>query len=86
MNQKPNIIFIITDQQRFDTIAALGYNHMDTPHMDRLVNEGVSFNNCFITAASCAPARASLFTGYYPHTREYLRMQTRGNVMDRETC
>ena len=68
MTTRPNIIFIITDQQRFDTIAALGNEHMDTPHMDRLVNEGVSFNNCFITAASCAPARASLFTGYYPHT------------------
>ena len=68
MNTRPNIIFIITDQQRFDTIAALGHDHMDTPNMDRLVNEGVSFNNCFITAASCAPARASLFTGYYPHT------------------
>ena len=68
MSNKPNIIFIITDQQRFDTIAALGYDHMQTPNMDRLVNEGVSFNNCFITAASCAPARASLFTGYFPHT------------------
>ena len=68
MQEKPNIIFIITDQQRFDTIAALGNAHMDTPHMDLLVREGVSFDNCFITAASCAPARASLFTGYYPHT------------------
>ena len=68
MDNRPNIIFIITDQQRFDTIAALGHDHMDTPHMDRLVKEGVSFDNCFITAASCAPARASLFTGYYPHT------------------
>ena len=68
MDNRPNIIFIITDQQRFDTIAALGHDHMDTPHMDRLVMEGVSFDNCFITAASCAPARASLFTGYYPHT------------------
>jgi arylsulfatase len=68
MNERPNIIFIITDQQRFDTIKALGFDHMNTPNMDRLVNEGVSFNNCFITAPSCAPARASLFTGYYPHT------------------
>jgi len=68
VTDKPNIIFIITDQQRFDTIAALGYDHMETPNMDRLVREGVSFDNCFITAASCAPARASLFTGYFPHT------------------
>ena len=63
---RPNIILIITDQQRFDTIAALGFDYMETPNLDRLVREGVSFTNCHITAPSCAPARASLFTGYYP--------------------
>ncbi|MBM3190518.1 MAG: DUF4976 domain-containing protein, partial [Chloroflexi bacterium] len=41
---------------------------MDTPHLDRLIREGVSFSQSHVTAASCAPARASLFTGYYPHT------------------
>ena len=65
---RPDIIFINTDQQRFDTINALGAEHMDTPNLDRLVNEGTSFTNCHITAPSCAPSRASLFTGYYPHT------------------
>lgn len=73
MSDRPNIIFIITDQQRFDTINALGFPYMETPNMDRLVNEGVTFTNCFITAASCAPARASLFTGYYPHTTGILK-------------
>lgn len=67
-DEHPHIIFIITDQQRFDTIRALGFPYMDTPNLDRLVTEGVSFNNCFITAPSCAPSRASVFTGYYPHT------------------
>ncbi len=71
--EQPNIIFIITDQQRFDTIAALGFDYMDTPHLDRLVKEGVSFSGCHITAASCAPARASLFKGYYPHTTGILK-------------
>ena len=41
----PNIILIITDQQRFDTINALGFDYMDTPNIDRLVREGVSLNN-----------------------------------------
>ncbi len=68
MAERPNIILIITDQQRYDTINALGYPYVDTPNLDRLVHEGVTFENCFITAPSCAPARASLFTGYYPHT------------------
>jgi len=70
---RPNIIFIITDQQRYDTINALGYDFMDTPNLDRLVREGVSFTDCHVTAASCAPARASLFKGYYPHTTGILK-------------
>lgn len=70
---QPNIIFIITDQQRYDTIASLGFPHMDTPHLDRLVNEGTHFQQCHVTAASCAPARASLFKGYFPHTTGILR-------------
>ena len=72
-DDRPNIIFIITDQQRYDTIAALGYPHVDTPNLDRLVREGVSFEQCHVTAASCAAARASLFKGYYPHTTGILK-------------
>ncbi|MFT5496470.1 MAG: arylsulfatase [Kiritimatiellia bacterium] len=70
---RPNIIFIITDQQRFDTIRELGFDYMETPNLDRLVREGTTLTNCHITAASCAPSRASLFTGYYPHTTGILR-------------
>ena len=66
--KRPNVILIITDQQRFETINALGYPHMNTPNLDRLVNEGVSFDNCFITGATCVPSRASLFKGIYPHS------------------
>jgi len=65
---RPNIVFINTDQQRTDTIQALGADHMDTPNLDRLIEEGVTFTDCHITSPSCAPSRASLFTGYYPHT------------------
>lgn len=68
MSDQPNIIFIITDQQRYDTIAELGFPYMETPVQDHLVREGVSFDNCFINAPLCVPARASLFTGYHPHT------------------
>ena len=67
-DSRPNIILIITDQQRYDTINALGFPYMETPALDRLVHEGVTFTNCHITAPSCAPSRASLFTGTYPHT------------------
>jgi len=65
---KPNILLIITDQQRYDTISAFGFPYMNTPTLDRLAEEGVVFTHNFVTAASCSPSRASFFTGYYPHT------------------
>jgi arylsulfatase len=68
MAEKPNIILIMTDQQRYDSIAALGYPYAVTPNIDALVEKGVALTNCHITAPSCVPSRASLFTGYYPHT------------------
>lgn len=68
MSDKPNIVFIITDQQRYDTINAFGFAYMDTPNLDQLAREGVYLTSCFAAAASCVPARASLFNCYYPHT------------------
>lgn len=73
LNGRPNIVLIITDQQRYDTISALGYPYMETPNLDRMVNEGVAFTNCHITAASCVPSRASFFKGYYPHNTGVMR-------------
>jgi choline-sulfatase len=69
----PNIVFIITDQQRFDTVAAAGFDYMITPNLDRLVREGVCFSHMYVTSPSCAPSRASLFTGLYPHTNGVYR-------------
>jgi len=66
--KQPNIILIETDQQRYDTIAALGFSYMDTPNLDRLVREGVAFTNAFVASASCVPTRASLYQGVYAHT------------------
>lgn len=71
--RRPNIVFIITDQQRLDTIGALGHPHMDTPVLDRLVEEGTSFRNMYVTSPSCSPSRASLFSGTYPHTNGVFR-------------
>lgn len=70
---RPNVVFIITDQQRFDTIAALGHEHAITPNLDRLVHAGTSFTRTYVTSPSCAPSRASLFTGMYPHTTGVLK-------------
>jgi len=64
---KPNIIVIMTDQQRFDTIAALGYPWMKTPNLDRLAHEGAILTQTFCAAPSCVPSRCSFFNGQYPH-------------------
>ena len=84
MSKKPNIVFIITDQQRYDTIAAFGYPHVDTPNLDRLAREGVYLTSCFAAAASCVPARASLFTGYYPHTTGGASTTRHGGIAGRD--
>ncbi len=73
MLNRPNFVFILTDQQRYDTIAALGFDHMITPALDRLVQRGTAFENMYITSPSCAPSRASLFSGVYPHTNGVFR-------------
>ena len=68
MSEKPNIILIMTDQQRLDTIAAWGNDHMTTPAMDRLAAAGTSFRQAFCPGATCVASRAAIFTGMYPHT------------------
>jgi N-acetylglucosamine-6-sulfatase len=63
----PNIIFVLTDDQRFDAIGALDPN-IDTPNMDKMLNEGVHFQNAFVTTSLCSPSRATILTGQYMHT------------------
>jgi len=64
---KPNILLLLTDQQRFDTIRALGSSFSArTPHMDSLARGGIAFQNAFCTAPVCSPSRATLMTGLFP--------------------
>ncbi len=62
----PNILHILTDQQRFDTIRAAGASHMRTPALDRLCAEGVRFDRAYTPSPVCVPARASMLYGQYP--------------------
>lgn len=61
--KKPNFLIILTDQQRFDTIAAAGYPWMETPHLDRFVREGCLFKNAYTSNPICVPARYDMLTG-----------------------
>ena len=63
----PNILFIFTDQQRYDSIAALGNPIIRTPAFDRLAREGTAFERCYTPSPVCVPARLSLVTGLQPH-------------------
>ena len=65
---QPNVLFIMTDQQRFDTIAALGNSDIYTPNMDRLVHRGVAFTNAYSPCPVCVPARYTIRTGCEPPT------------------
>ena len=63
-NKPPNLLFIMTDQQRFDALSYAGNTVLETPNMDRLAKEGVFFKNAYTQCAVCTPARASILTGY----------------------
>lgn len=68
-DQRPNILLILTDQQRADTIAALGNPHMRTPALDRITREGTAFTSAYCPSPVCVPSRCSLIFGQYPvHT------------------
>tara|TARA_B110000003_G_scaffold266846_1_gene294366 strand:- start:47 stop:2224 length:2178 start_codon:yes stop_codon:yes gene_type:complete len=65
---RPNIVFILTDDQRFDAMGFMGhYPFLETPNLDRIRDEGVHLENSFVTLSMCAPARAGFLTGTYPH-------------------
>jgi len=61
--RKPNLLFIITDQQRFDALSLAGNAILKTPNLDRLANQGAWFKNAYTQCAVCGPARASILTG-----------------------
>ena len=65
-SSRPNILWYCTDQQRFDTIQALGNSHIRTPFIDRLVEGGTAFKRAYVQSQICTPSRASFLTGRYP--------------------
>jgi len=69
--QKPNIIFILTDDHRWDALGFAGNPIIQTPEMDRLAAEGKFFENAFVTTPICAASRASILTGMYERTHGY---------------
>jgi arylsulfatase len=75
----PNILWVCTDQQRFDTIQGLSNSIIKTPNLQKFMSESVTFTNVFVQTPICSPSRGSFLTGRYPHSTglrgngEYIR-------------
>ena len=65
---RPNIVFILIDDLRWDALGGTGHPFVKTPNIDRIGSEGARFRNAFVTTPLCLPSRASFLTGQYPHT------------------
>lgn len=65
--KRPNILFLLTDQQRPDSLGCYGAKNAKTPMIDELANEGVVFDNCYVQNPLCCPSRYSMLSGLYPH-------------------
>ena len=78
-SERPNILWICTDQQRYDTIHALGNPIIRTPNLDRLCAEGVAFTHDYCQNLICTPSRTSFLTGLYSST-------VRGNINGNARC
>lgn len=77
----PNILWVCTDQQRADTIHALGNPHIHTPHIDGMTARGTAFTRAYCQSPVCTPSRASFLTGRYPRTT---RCRQNGQAMPSE--
>lgn len=69
---RPNVLVILTDDQRADAMGCAGHPILQTPHIDRLAREGVRFANMFVTTSLCSPSRASLLSGRYARSHGVL--------------
>ena len=78
--QRPNILFIFTDDHAYQAIGAYGSNRNETPNLDRLAREGMRFTNCCVTNSICGPSRAVIQTGKYSHINGFIDNSSRFNI------
>lgn len=71
-----NMVFILIDDQRFDSLGILGHPFLETPNIDSLAKGGILFENAFVTTSLCSPSRASYLSGQYAHTHGVLDNST----------
>jgi len=69
---RPNVLFLMTDEQHHRSLSITGNPYVRTPHMDRIAREGALFTHATCVTPYCSPSRASMITGVYPHTHRIL--------------
>lgn len=79
MADRPNIIFIFTDDHCEQALSAYDSNRITTPNMDRIAREGMRFNRCYVTNSICGPCRAVIQTGKYSHLNGFATNRDRFN-------
>ena len=83
LNMRPNIVMIVVDDMRFDEFAMAGHPFLETPQIDLMAEEGVSFTRAYTVTPLCSPNRASLLTGQYPSRHGVLDNTSRSNLSHR---
>jgi len=68
LEARPNVVLIITDDQRADALSCAGHPYLKTPRMDQIAAEGIRFQNAFCTTSLCSPCRATILSGLYAHS------------------
>jgi len=71
MENKPNVVFIMSDQHNAKVMGHMGHTDARTPNLDRLAESGVRFENCITQNPICTPSRVSFLSGQYPHNHGY---------------
>ena len=66
-NERPNVVFLLSDDQGWMDYGFMGHSHLQTPNLDRLAGEGLVYERGYVTAPLCRPSLASIVTGLYPH-------------------
>lgn len=82
--RKPNVIFLFSDDQRYDSLDMTGDPITQTPHMDRLASDGVFFDQAFVTSPICGPSRANIFTGQWERKNRIGFSSVSKNVISEE--
>ncbi|MBN1852835.1 MAG: sulfatase [Pirellulales bacterium] len=78
-SKRPNILFLFADDHAYQAISAYGSNRNQTPHIDRLAQEGMRFDRCYVTNSICGPCRAVVLTGKYSHLNGFFHNGNRFN-------